>query len=147
MGVSASPNDSSFVRSHAIVAAEVGRFAQTAADLDKLITLTPDDHILYMQAACVHLYLGDQEAYRNLCERMFERFAKNPDARVHDRIAKTCLAGPNAVKDLTPIANMARSNIAPQTLEKVTAARCVGVVQAVRGNGRVPFGQVSGGVG
>ena len=113
MGLAASPNDTSFLRSRAYLAAELGRFQQFVADTDKLIALNPDDHMLYMQSACAHLYIGDGAGYRDLCGRMLKRFSRSTEAPIHDRIAKTCLAAPDAVKELAPVLEMARANVKP----------------------------------
>ena len=93
-----------------------------AGDLDKIISLTPGDHLLYMQSACAHLYIGDENGYRDLCRRMLRRFGNSADVLVHDRIAKTCLAGPDSMNDLTPVVEMARDNNKPGALKNVPAA-------------------------
>jgi tetratricopeptide (TPR) repeat protein len=142
MGLAASPNDSTFLRQHAIVSADVGKFDRMAADVDKLIRLTPDDHLLYMQTACVHLYIGDVAGYRDLCGKMLQRFGNSTDARVHDRIAKTCLAGADSMNDLIPVVEMARTNIKPEVLKSVPAAGevaglfrlCAGMAEYRTGN-------------
>jgi serine/threonine protein kinase/tetratricopeptide (TPR) repeat protein len=121
MGLAASPNDTSFLRSHGTIAGEVGKFDVMAADLDKVIRLTPDAHLLYMQSACAHLFIGDEAGYRDLCRRMLRQFSRESDARVHDRIAKTCLAGPDSMNDLTPVVEMAQTNIKPEVLKNVPA--------------------------
>ncbi len=97
----------------------VGQFDKMADDLDRLIQFTPGDHILYMEAACARLYLGQTERYRDLCKRMLQRFASVPDARVHDRVAKTCLTGPNSIDDIGAVIGIARSNIDPGYLKTV----------------------------
>ena len=97
--------------------AQVGQFRQMAADLDRLIRVSPDEPLLYMEAACAYLYLGDETAYRNLCQRMLQRFGASTALVVHDRVAKTCLAGPRSVPDLAPVLGMARSNIDPAVLK------------------------------
>jgi hypothetical protein len=53
---------------------------------------------------------------------MLRRFGSSTDARVHDRIAKTCLAAPDSMNDLTPVVEMARNNIKPDVLKNVPAA-------------------------
>ncbi len=123
MGISANPNDASFLWAHMNVASHIGRFPQMAADLDKLVTINPNDQVLCMTDACVHLFLGEKSAYRDMCRRMLQRFGKESDPRVHDKIAKTCLAAPDAVSDMSPILKMARENASPQVLDKDPAAR------------------------
>ena len=125
MGLAANPNDSSFRRSRADMAAKIGRFQDAAADLDKFIQLSPEEHVAYMQDACIHLYIGDEAGYRDLCQRMLQRFGKSTDARVHDRIAKTCFAAPGALNDLAPVLQMARANVSPEVLKNVPGAQDV----------------------
>jgi len=122
MGLAASPNDTQFLRARTNYASSVGKFDMMAGDLDKIISLTPGDHLLYMQSACAHLYIGDENGYRDLCRRMLRRFGNSADVLVHDRIAKTCLAGPDSMNDLTPVVEMARDNNKPGALKNVPAA-------------------------
>jgi serine/threonine protein kinase/tetratricopeptide (TPR) repeat protein len=121
MGLAANPNDTSFRRARADFHARLGQFREAAADFDKLIQLSPDDPMLYMQAACARLYLGDQSAYRDLCHRMLERFGKSTDWQVRDRVAKTCLAGPSAVDGAEPLLQLARANLAPSAPKELSA--------------------------
>jgi serine/threonine protein kinase len=119
MGIAANPNDTSFLRGRAIMYGHVGQFDKMADDLDRLIQFTPGDHMLYMEAACTRLYLGQTEKYRDLCKRMLQRFAAFPDARIHDRVAKTCLTGPHSIDDIRPVIGIARANIDPAYLKTV----------------------------
>jgi len=102
---------------------ETGQFSSMAADLERLISVTPGNEILYMQAACAKLYLGDETGYRVLCQRMFDRFGASTDARVRDRLSKTCLVGPTSLKDIGPVVGMARMNIDPQYLKRVSGGK------------------------
>jgi hypothetical protein len=111
MGLAVSPNDTSFLRSHAFISAEVGRFQRAAADMDKLIAINPDDLLLYMLSACAHAYTGDQAGYRDVCKRMVQRFSKTNDLPSRDKIAKSCLLAPGALDDLVPVVEMARSMV------------------------------------
>jgi tetratricopeptide (TPR) repeat protein len=122
MGIAAAPNDSSFLRGRAEMYGHVGKFAEMAADLERLIRFAPGDHLLYMEAACARLYLGDDSGYRDLCQRMLRRFGASPDARVHDRVAKTCLAGPGSMDNLGPVIGIARFNIDATFLKTVPGA-------------------------
>jgi tetratricopeptide (TPR) repeat protein len=136
MGLAANPNDISFRRARADFSARLGRFRDVAADFDRLIELSPDQHMLYMEAACAHLYMGDQAAYRDLCRRMLQRFGKSTDWQIRDRVAKTSLAGPAAVDDIEPILQMARSNLEPSAPKELSALfhLCGGMAEYRAGN-------------
>jgi serine/threonine protein kinase/tetratricopeptide (TPR) repeat protein len=119
MGLAVSPDDTNFRHGHAYISATVGRFPQFAADLDRLIVITPEDLLLYMQSACAHAYVGDQAGYRDVCRRMMQRFSRSTELQSRDKIAKTCLLAPGALDDLVPVVEMARSIVSPEALKKL----------------------------
>src|SRR5262249_17035887 len=60
--------------------AELGRWAQAAADFEKATTLGADRPSPWYRHALLRLHLGDRDAYRRACADMLARFGPAKDA-------------------------------------------------------------------
>ena len=78
-----------------------GKFRQALTEYTKACAHNPSSHWDWYHRACIHLYLGDEPAYRQAALGMLERFGGASLAAVGERTAKVCLLTPKPVGDLT----------------------------------------------
>jgi tetratricopeptide (TPR) repeat protein len=77
-----------------------GNFREALPDYEKACLRDPSSHWDWYHIACIHLYLGDEGAYRQAALGMLERFGGTTNAPVGERTAKVCLLTPTPVGDM-----------------------------------------------
>jgi serine/threonine protein kinase/tetratricopeptide (TPR) repeat protein len=82
---------------------EAGKFAEALPHYVKACRRTPSSHWDWYHRACIHLYLGDESAYREAALGMLERFGGTSIASVGERTAKVCLLTPRPVGDMAQL--------------------------------------------
>jgi tetratricopeptide (TPR) repeat protein len=75
------------------------------------VDLGPSDHWNWFVAAPLRLQRSDADDYRRVCQEMLARFGQTTDPAVAEKTAGTCLLGPNAVRDLRPVVQLAERAI------------------------------------
>ncbi|HEX8202619.1 MAG TPA: hypothetical protein VF590_19230, partial [Isosphaeraceae bacterium] len=96
-------------RGHAL--AELGRWAEAAADYARAIDGDPDDPNLRYMHALVLLGANDRDGYRRACAAALERFATTDAPPVAHRVVHTCVVGPDAVTDPSRLVGLARTAV------------------------------------
>jgi serine/threonine protein kinase/WD40 repeat protein/tetratricopeptide (TPR) repeat protein len=87
--------------------ARQGRWKEAASDAAKAVELSPEDGDRYHTLAPLLVASGDAAGYRELCQRIIERFAGATEAEVADRMAKDCLILPSSGADLAVVGQLA----------------------------------------
>jgi tetratricopeptide (TPR) repeat protein len=102
------PDAASFHFGRGVYAAHVQRWEQAASDLRKAVELLPDESSNWYHLALIECLLGREQAYKQCCEAMFERFAQstNPFDRHLLLIAST--VAPDAGVDPAAILELAK---------------------------------------
>jgi serine/threonine protein kinase/tetratricopeptide (TPR) repeat protein len=88
---------------------------QTYNELEQTVKegldLNPSHPDNWFLAAPLRLERGDADGYRRVCQEMLARFGQTKAPRVAEQIAKTCLLGPDSVRDLGPVVQLAERAI------------------------------------
>jgi serine/threonine protein kinase/Flp pilus assembly protein TadD len=87
--------------------AQLGRWDQTAAHLERYVELDPANHLGWYKSAALQLYRGNREGYRRTYDAMLKRFGHTDDPVFAARTAQTRLLIPNAVGDLLLVSKLA----------------------------------------
>ena len=111
--IAARPADAAAVFDRANANLRLGRFQEALADLVNATGLDPGDHWAWYHRSCVHLYLGDEPAYRAAAAEMLKRFGADPRRERRERSAKVCLLASRPVGDLATLARLADEGVAP----------------------------------
>jgi serine/threonine protein kinase/tetratricopeptide (TPR) repeat protein len=77
-----------------------GKFREALPEYAKACSRSPSTHWDWYHRACIHLYLGDESAYREVAQGMLERFGGTTIAPVGERTAKVCLLSPKPVGEM-----------------------------------------------
>lgn len=68
-----------------------GELSKAAEVLDRLLTVSEDDHWPWFRSAALQLYTGNDEVWRRHCRRMLELFGKTTHPETAERVGKACL--------------------------------------------------------
>jgi tetratricopeptide (TPR) repeat protein len=109
----ASPRDDELVRERSVRLMRQGRFIDALPDIVRASELDPDDHWNWYFRSELHLYLGDDAAYRQSARQMFDRFVKSDEREIGERTAKVCLLTPQPVGDLSELSAALDRALAP----------------------------------
>jgi tetratricopeptide (TPR) repeat protein len=85
--------------------AELARWKEAAADLGRALDVLPEDEALRCRHAEFLLAAGDLAGYRRACAALMRRRPASPDQGY--RVARVCLLGPEALRDLGPVIRLA----------------------------------------
>jgi tetratricopeptide (TPR) repeat protein len=86
--------------------AKQSKWDNAAVDLRRLIKLEPINHLNWWYLTPILLHLGDQEAYRDHCERILDAFEHSADLHAVTLATKACLLAPGALKDEQRLTHM-----------------------------------------
>ncbi len=78
--------------------AQLGRWSESAADLQRVVELGPDQRIPWMHAAALLLLSGDEQAYQRHCRALVKQFQGTSNPEVADVVCKTCLLLPAEIE-------------------------------------------------
>jgi Flp pilus assembly protein TadD len=106
--IAATPRDGSLHARRGNALVQLGRWSEAAGDYAKAIEGKPDDPDLRYMHALALLGAGDRDGYRRACAAALGRFAATDAPAVAHRVVHTCVAGPDAVADATPLVRLAR---------------------------------------
>ncbi|MCY2954923.1 MAG: quinolinate synthase NadA, partial [Planctomycetota bacterium] len=81
--------------------ASKGQFTEAAQACARAVAISPDDHWLRYQNACLLVQIGDMKGYRQEGQKMLELFGNTEDRAIADRVAKACLFAPESGIDLS----------------------------------------------
>lgn len=79
-----------------------GNWAQAAEDFAAAIQITPEDHVNFYREAVLRAWLRDRDGYGRLCHEMLDRFGRDEDPIVNERVSKACLLLPRPARELEP---------------------------------------------
>ena len=96
---------------HGEALARLGRFRPALDDYDRAIGLDPTEQLWWFQRACLRLYLGETERYREECRQMVARFAGSQVPEVSERVVKACLLTREPVGELPALASMVEQSL------------------------------------
>jgi tetratricopeptide (TPR) repeat protein/predicted Ser/Thr protein kinase len=71
-----------------------GQWDQAAEDFGAVVAVLPGDHMYWYRGAVLRAWLGDRDGYQRLCHEMLDRFSREEDLTIHERVAKSCLLLP-----------------------------------------------------
>jgi WD40 repeat protein len=91
---------------------QTGRRQDAVAEHGKALELQPDDPWLWYENAHLHLRIGDDAGYRQLCRRMRQRFGPRENADGVVALAHTIVLAPGAVDDPKVLPQLARFRLA-----------------------------------
>jgi hypothetical protein len=91
-----------------------GKFREALPEYEKACARNPSSHWDWYHIACVHLYLGDDAAYRQAALGMLERFGGSTNAPVGERAAKVCLLTATPVGDMAQLQRLIDKALASQ---------------------------------
>lgn len=77
------------------------RFSEAMAVLDRALLLDPDASANWLPAAILHLHAGEVDKYRDVCQRMKDKFSNTTHAEMAESLAKACLLADGPQLDLT----------------------------------------------
>ena len=86
-----------------------GRFAEAAADLAKLVELSPESDWNWMYWQIMLAATGNEAQYRTNCQAMLARFGSTKDPGVAERVSKSCLLLPAAGAELEAAGRLQRA--------------------------------------
>lgn len=78
------------------------RWDKAADDFRHGLELSPDEHWHWFVAACLSLQRDDREEYKRCCRELLDRFGKNSQAHIAERVGRVCLLGPEGLDDPRP---------------------------------------------
>jgi len=71
--------------------ARKGQFTEAAQACARAVAISPDNHWVRYQNACLLVQIGDMQGYRREGQKMLELFGTTEDRAIADRVAKACL--------------------------------------------------------
>ncbi|MBW3599979.1 MAG: protein kinase [Planctomycetes bacterium] len=89
-----------------------GRLEEAAETLDQVLAWRPNDDFARYQAAALHLYLGDDERYQELCRELLDNSRRTDDPAAAERAAKVCLASADGLSERTEAFERAQRAVA-----------------------------------
>jgi WD40 repeat protein/serine/threonine protein kinase len=106
--------------------AQAGQWEWAAIAFGKAVERQPENPELRYWLALCHLAFGDLASYRKVCGAMVERFGMEDAPGIASRVAYTCVAGPDAVKDRPRLLQICKKAIpAFQGNERIVGAALV----------------------
>jgi tetratricopeptide (TPR) repeat protein len=91
----------------AFLSATYGKFEAAEKYFAEDVRANPNDTFNQMNLALVRWKLGDRSGYEEVCRDILTRFAQNPVPGTLERVAKSCLWGPQPVGDIGELKRMA----------------------------------------
>jgi WD40 repeat protein/tetratricopeptide (TPR) repeat protein/tRNA A-37 threonylcarbamoyl transferase component Bud32 len=89
-----------------VARAWLGRWAEGDRDFATVVERSGQTNSWFYHAL-LRIDLGDIDGYRDTCERMLDRWADNADLTTAHRLARACILGPDAVRDLARLVRVA----------------------------------------
>ena len=114
--IAAQPREDDLVRERSVLLMRQGRFADALPDIVRASELDPDDHFNWYFRSELHLYLGDEAAYRQAARQMYDRFAASETREIGERTAKVCLLTPQPVGETAGLSAALERALAPGPL-------------------------------
>ncbi|MEQ8791195.1 MAG: caspase family protein [Pirellulaceae bacterium] len=102
------PVDSKGWADYGRVCVKSAEWAKASACFSKIQSLQPDDAWAWHTSALVELARSDRAEFRRICAQMVDDFADSEDASNLDAVAFTAALAPDCVKDIAPIAQLAK---------------------------------------
>jgi tetratricopeptide (TPR) repeat protein len=94
-------------RNHAFYWVSWELFSLAAYEYARATELAPDDVDLWRFQAISHLANGDEEAYRNTCRAMMEKFINTTSAGAASSVTEVCVCRPDAIEIWQPLMPLA----------------------------------------
>jgi hypothetical protein len=113
------PDDVGLYRMRCEILAGRREWRQVADLLARMDTVAPLDQFYSHVEAIVRAWIGDDEGYRRICQRMLARFGTTTEPRVARRVVQTCLLRPDARLDLPTLKSLRGRLFDPTDLSNV----------------------------
>jgi tetratricopeptide (TPR) repeat protein len=78
---------------------QTGKLEDAALTLEEILRRRPGDDFTRYQGAALHLYLGNEQRYQELCRELLHNSRNANDPPTAERAAKVCLATPHRLED------------------------------------------------
>jgi WD40 repeat protein/tetratricopeptide (TPR) repeat protein len=122
------PNEGAHYLGRADANAELGRWAEAAADAARAVEMVPDSSGTWHREALLHLRAGDLARYRQTCDAMFRRLGQTKDWATLNDLVWVCCLGPGAASDPKSVVALAERSVPPganaDNLRRLGAALC-----------------------
>lgn len=105
------PDDAALWIARARVVGRGSEWKAAIAAIREAIRVNPNDLDSYRSLAVVLAEIGDEPAYRRVCQEITARFARSNTARRADLASKSCLLLAGGVDDLTAVRTLAKESV------------------------------------
>ena len=107
----AKPFEQKNYRLRAIEYAKGEAWGEAATDYRKIVELNPAQSQLWQQAATLVVLAEDADAYKQICDKMLERFGRSDNQGDLERTPKVCCLAPQVIGELDQHIKMAEAAV------------------------------------